>query len=245
MRQRLVGYWQVIESLPLTERLASLEYDYLCLDAQHGTFTETTNSLMALDAGARLGPKTTAGFVRVPGLDLAAIGRALDGGAIAVVVPLIDSPEEAQKAAAACRYASKGNRSYGPLRAGLRVGPSPRASDEQVLCIVMIETLGGLNHIDQILAVDGVDGIYVGPADLSMALGGEDFGDPAINGRFAEALMKIVVAGAAAGKPVGIHTSDAVEAAAYLEQGFTFVSIADDLTHLTHHAQLELAQLHR
>jgi 4-hydroxy-2-oxoheptanedioate aldolase len=96
----------------------------------------------------------------------------------------------------------------------------------------MIETAEGLRNVDEICAVDGIDGVYIGPSDLALALGGASPGDPAVAEQFEEALRTISAAAANAGKAAGIHTQTGELARRRLDEGFTFASIASDLTHL-------------
>ncbi|MET7572904.1 aldolase/citrate lyase family protein [Streptomyces sp. NPDC005492] len=232
-RAGLVGFWIGTDNPPMTERLARLGYDYLCLDAQHGLLDDTgcLRNLTAIDAG------TTVGMVRVAANTPQHIGRALDLGAAGVIVPLVSTPEEAAAAVRACRYPPTGTRSYGPVRSALRIGPDPREADRAVACVVMIETLEGLDNVETIARVPGVDALYVGPSDLSLALG--DF-PPATERpapRFADALDRVRAAARAAGRGCGLHTNTGAAAARALADGFTFASVSDDIDHLQNAAR--------
>jgi 4-hydroxy-2-oxoheptanedioate aldolase len=227
-RHALIGYWVTSDSPAIAERLASVGYDYICLDVQHGLL-DYPGVLHGLTAVAAAG---AAGVVRVPPSDPAWIGRALDAGARGVIVPLVSTVQEAAAAAAACRYPPAGRRSYGPVRSALSIGPAPRAADDQVACIVMIETHDGLRNAAAICAVPGVDAVYVGPADLSIALGADDPVAGWARPEFAQALADIRGAAQAAGIGCGMHCSDGDAGARSLADGFTFVSISSDLSHL-------------
>jgi 4-hydroxy-2-oxoheptanedioate aldolase len=228
-RERAVGYWCVLDAPVATERIARLGYDYVALDAQHGLLgcSGLLNGLMAIDAG-----QTAVGLVRVDSNNATSIGRALDAGAAGVIVPLVDTAEDAAAAVAAAKYPPLGRRSYGPMRSALRVGPIPAEANASTLVFAMIETPEGLANVKEICATPGLDGIYVGPSDLSLAVGGAFPNDPAIQAEFDEALAVIADAAAAAGIAAGIHTAAGPIAAQRLKQGYTFVSIASDLTHL-------------
>jgi 4-hydroxy-2-oxoheptanedioate aldolase len=236
-REPLVGYWVSSDNPPATERIARAGYDYVCLDVQHGLidFTGCVRGLTAIDAAGG------AGVVRVPSNDAAWIGRALDAGARGIIVPLVSSAAEAATAARACRYPPAGVRSYGPARSALRIGPAPREADEAVACIVMIETRNGLDSVDAICAVPGVDAVYVGPADLALALGVARPEDGPALPDFQLALDQVCTAAAKAGVAAGLHCFDGASAATALGSGFTFVSVASDLRHLEAIAQRELA----
>ncbi|HEX3593416.1 MAG TPA: aldolase/citrate lyase family protein [Pseudonocardiaceae bacterium] len=237
-RERLVGYWITLDSPPSTERIAAAGYDYLCLDLQHGLL-DYAGALAGVMA-AELGGST--GVVRVPVNDSAWIGKALDTGARAVIVPLVDTAEDAERAARACRYPPAGGRSFGPARSSLRIGPAPREADAQVACIVMIETATGLANAAEICGVPGVDAVYVGPSDLSIAVGGDT---PQYGWKlreFSEALATIRSAAATAGVACGLHVTDGTRAARAFADGFDFVSISNDLTHLEAYTRAELAK---
>jgi 4-hydroxy-2-oxoheptanedioate aldolase len=225
-RQRLLGYWVVCDNPVGTERIARAGYDYVCVDGQHGLldYSGWLTAMTAIDAAGG-----SAGMVRVPANDPAWIGRALDIGARGVIVPLVNSAEEAAAAVRACRYPPRGVRSYGPMRSALRVGPAPAEADEQVVCVVMIETADGLANVEEICAVDGLDGLYVGPADLTLALGGSSPGDPAVAAPLATALNTIVAAAEKSGIACGMHCHDGATAAQRLDAGFTFATVSSDL----------------
>jgi 4-hydroxy-2-oxoheptanedioate aldolase len=175
-RRRLIGYWSLLDSPVAAERLARLGYDYLAFDAQHGLFgyQGLLNNLIATDTRG----STAVGMVRVEANDPTYIGRALDAGAAAVIVPLVDTAKDAADAVAAVRYPPHGRRSYGPMRAQLRIGPDPADTHEQTAVLAMIETADGLANVEEICAVPGLDGVYVGPSDLRLAIGGRTSTDP-------------------------------------------------------------------
>ena len=154
-RERLVGYWSQLPVPAVQERAARHGYDYVCFDAQHGflDYHAVLNGLIGIDAGAALAGSACGGMVRVAANDPALIGQALDAGAQGVIVPLIDTPEQARAAARACRFPPLGTRSYGPMRAGLRSGPRTADMNAEVACIAMIETHEGLANLEAIAAV--------------------------------------------------------------------------------------------
>ncbi|PAU91071.1 aldolase [Kocuria sp. WN036] len=232
-----LGYWSVLDSPISNERLAMTGYDYIALDGQHGLmgYSGILHNLMAVDAGH--GP---AGIVRVEANNAAVIGQALDAGARGVIVPMVDTAEEAAAAVRAARYPGTGTRSYGPMRSGLRVGPVPAEADAAVLVLVMIETPQGLANVEEICAVEGVDGVYIGPSDLCLAVGGRFPNDPEVKDVFDAAIDRVLAAARAAGKIPAIHTPAGEIARQRIAQGFTFVTIASDLTHLEQAARQHL-----
>ena len=117
-------------------------------------------------------------LVRVPWNEPYEIMKALDAGAYGVIVPMVNTREEAQRAVAACRYPPDGNRSFGPIRAALYGGRGyAKEANTELACIAMIETEDGINNLEDILSTPGLDGVYVGPSDLALALGMAPVGD--------------------------------------------------------------------
>lgn len=228
-REQMVGYWVVCDNPVSTERIARLGYDYVCADGQHGLmdYSGLLSAMQAIDAAG-----VATGLIRVPANDPAWIGRALDSGARGVIVPLVNNAEEAAAAVRACRYPPVGVRSFGPARSGLRVGPAPADANDQVVCIVMIETPDGLANIDEICATEGLDAVYVGPSDLTLAVGGSAPGDPQVADRFAAALSTVVEAAKRAGIACGVHCNDGATAAIRRTAGFTFTTVSSDLNHI-------------
>ncbi|MER0446905.1 aldolase/citrate lyase family protein [Streptomyces sp. Edi4] len=238
-RERLLGYWIACDNPAGTERIAGVGYDYIGVDGQHGVMHVAgwQTAMLAVDAR-----QVSAGVLRVPSVDPIAIGVALDSGARAVIVPMVNTAEEASVAARACRHHPHGTRSLGgPVRGELRLGSVPAEVDDAVACIVMIETAPALENLEAICATPGVDAVYVGPADLSVALGARWFGDPDAQQALEEALRRITAAAEAAGIACGIHCLDGATAARRLAEGFTFATVSSDITHLQQAATDHLA----
>jgi len=228
-RERILGYWSVLDCPVSTEWLAHIGWDYIALDLQHGLigYSGMVAGLTAIDAAG--GP---VGLVRIEANDPTAIGRALDAGAAGVIVPLVNTADEARQAVAAATYPPNGIRSYGPMRSQLRIGPIPASADRDTVVLVMIETPQGLANVEEICAVPGLDGIYVGPSDLRLAVGGAHSADPAVDDQFEAALVRARQAAAAAGIAAAIHTPDGAVAAQRLAEGYTAATVASDLVHL-------------
>jgi 4-hydroxy-2-oxoheptanedioate aldolase len=237
-REVVVGYWVVLDSPPSTERLARLGYDYVCLDGQHGMFgySGMLAGLTAIDAAGQ-----AVGFVRVAGNDATTIGRALDAGAAGVIVPLVNTPEEAARAVAAGRYAPVGVRSFGPGRSLSGVGPLAADVNEAVTVLAMIETADGLANVEAIAATPGLDGLYIGPTDLTIGLGGRGPGDRSVSDAFESALARVRRACEDNGIAAGLHTPSGEDAAKRIVEGFTFVTVAGDINHLEAAARAHLA----
>ncbi|MER5571379.1 aldolase/citrate lyase family protein [Streptomyces goshikiensis] len=238
-RERLVGYWIACDNPAGTERIAGLGYDYVGVDGQHGVMHQPgwQTAMLAIDSRGR-----SAGLIRVPSADPVAIGVALDTGARGVVVPMVDTADQALTAVRACRHHPAGTRSLaGPVRGELRLGSVPAEIDDETACIVMIETAAALENLEAICATPGLDAVYVGPADLSAALGARYFGDPSAAGDLEAALKRVTAAAARRGIACGIHCLDGQSAAVRLSEGFTFATVSSDITHLQQIAAAHLA----
>lgn len=191
---------------------------------QHGLidYAVATEMLLAIhSAGATP-------IVRVPSNDFAMINKVLDAGAMGIIVPMIASVEDTEAAVRACRYAPEGARSYGPTRASLLGGSDYfAAANEEIACIPMIETKAALEDLDAVLSVPGVDAVYVGPNDLSLALGqppGSDGPPP-----YQDAYRRIAERCAAQGVVAGIH-ANAQLAAKHFGTGYRMITVATDLS---------------
>ncbi|MDL5154527.1 HpcH/HpaI aldolase family protein [Actinomycetospora termitidis] len=235
---RTIGYWVLSDNPQAVERVAGVGYDYVCFDAQHGLldYRALLDGMTALDA------RGCAGLVRVQDNQQFWIGQALDAGATGVIIPMVNSADDARAAVAACRYPPAGRRSMGPVRAELRFPTRPAEADAAVLCLPMIETAEGLAAVEEIAAVPGVDGLYIGPSDLRLGLGGAAPDDPAYDDVFAQALERVRAACASAGIVAGIHTPSGAVAARRFAEGFSWCSVASDLTHLEEAARSHLGE---
>jgi 4-hydroxy-2-oxoheptanedioate aldolase len=217
------GAWLSLRDPFLAEVAATSGYDYVCIDLQHG-LADYHQATVMLHAVART---PTIPIVRVPWNEQGIIGRVLDAGALGVVIPMVNTPEEARRAVAACRYAPHGARSFGPLGANLRYGADyASTANDVVACIPMIETRQAVEGVDEILSVPGIDAVYIGPADLSLTYGlppaVDNPGDP-----FDAALATVVAACERHGVVPGIHANTAL-AAKRRETGFRMITVAND-----------------
>lgn len=196
-------------------------YDFIGIDCQHTAADES--AVAALLTG--LAPGGPPAFVRVSKNDPALIGLMADAGADGVIVPAVNSADEARAAVAAVRYPPHGIRSYGPMRTDLPVGDLTALAD-RVSVFVMIETSEGLGRVGEITGVPGVAGVYVGPADLSIALG-MDPGLAFSSDQLADAVERIRRACANAGIIVGMHQTTAADAVRWAVRGVQLMSISD------------------
>jgi 4-hydroxy-2-oxoheptanedioate aldolase len=199
-------------------------FDWICIDTQHGLigYDQMVPMLQALSATG------TPAFVRVPWNQPGDIMKALDAGAQGVIVPMVNSREEAESAVGACRYPPQGYRSWGPARAALQVsGFGPESANRAVVCMVMIETVEGLAALDEILEVPGIDGVYVGPNDLAVTHGMKPDAT-ASDPEHRRLIEKILQACVRRGLIAGIHCSGPDTAVRWREAGFRMLNVDND-----------------
>lgn len=223
-RRPTVGGWLSIGNAYTAEVMANLGFDWLCVDMQHGLidYQDLTVMLPAISTTA------TTPLVRVPWNEPYEIMKALDAGAFGVIVPMVNNREEAARAVQACRYPPDGLRSFGPIRAALYGGRGYAAeSNGEIACIAMIETAEALTNLQDIVTTPGLDGVYIGPSDLGLALGLPPIGDTD-HPVHAAAVERIRAACAGAGIAVGIHTSSVAYTRKYLAGGFQFATLGSD-----------------
>jgi len=219
------GVWSLLPGAVTAELLARTGPDYVVLDLQHGALGEADLpgvTAAVLAAGA-------VPLVRTRSAQFADIGRPLDLGAYGVFVPNVRGADHVREVVAACRHAPTGTRSAGRLSGG---------ADEPLILIVL-ETAEALDDIDAVLSVEGLDGIYVGPMDLSLSLGRAGADDRA---HMQSVISSIIARAVAAGMPVGVHApTGAAQASRYAEQGATIVTAAVDTSVLTDTVAQQLA----
>lgn len=222
--ETLYGGWATIGDPIAAGAMAAGGLDYVCIDLQHGGATE--RDLPALTAA--IGNAGAVPVARVRHAHTADIGRALDLGCAGVIVPNVESARQAAEVVGACHYPPDGYRSGGGVLAG----------HDEPFCVIMVESRAAMAELAATLAVPGVDGIYVGPRDLSYSLGAVlDPDDPVLR----PALEQIWAACKQAGKPVGVHSSDGATARLYRENGCTLINVAQDALAIGRATKAELA----
>ncbi|MEO8507037.1 MAG: aldolase/citrate lyase family protein [Betaproteobacteria bacterium] len=206
----------------IAEWLGHSGYDFIVVDLQHGE-----NNLDSVQVMLQALSSTPAiPVVRVPANVPMYIQRVLDLGAYGVIVPLVNTKAEAEAVAASVRYAPKGARSWGPVRGAIYGGADYYAnSAKELLTLVMIESAEGLTNAREILAVDGIDGCFVGPADLNISLGHSPDKLPALAPETTDGIAAIAAITKAAGKIAGIHAFSLDDAKQRIAQGFRFVTV--------------------
>jgi 4-hydroxy-2-oxoheptanedioate aldolase len=222
--ETVFGGWATIPGPLSAGALAAAGFDFVAIDLQHGGATE--HDLPAMTTAIKLAGAAPVGRVRYA--HPADIGRALDLGCEGVIVPNVESAEQARAVIGACRFPPDGYRSGGGVLAG----------SAEPLCIVMVESRQAMADLPTTLELPGVDGIYVGPRDLSYSLGCKlDPNDPVLR----PALEQIWADCAKAGKPVGVHAADGKTARLYRENGCRLVTVLPDRVAVTRAATAELA----
>jgi 4-hydroxy-2-oxoheptanedioate aldolase len=233
-----IGAWLSIPSTYSAEMMAHQGFDWLCVDMQHGMIDYPD----AVQMFTAISTTDTVPFARVPWNDPAIIMKVLDAGAFGVVVPLINTRADAEAAVAACRYPPDGIRSNGANRAILYAGSDYVAgANTEMACIPMIETRQALENLDDILSVPGLDAIYIGPSDLSFALGLPPKMDSDVP-LHVETVARILAACKRHGVVAGIHTGGPPFSAKKIEEGFQMVTLTSDGVAMTRGVQAILRQ---
>lgn len=220
-----IGAWSLSSDPAVGVAFAVAGFDVVATDLQHGRLDE--GSLVAFATGVE--DAGAAPLARLRWNAPADVMRALDLGVRGVISPMVGSADEAAALVAACRYPPLGNRSYGPVSGAYGAGASHVArANDRVMVFAMIETAPGLSNLDAIAATQGLDGLYVGPADLSLSLGLETFADLR-DPRLLEALHAVVRAAERHGIVAGVHAPSPERSIEMLERGFRFVTpVVDD-----------------
>ncbi len=233
-RRPQIGLWLAMAHPYPAEIVAGAGFDWLLIDGEHAP-NQLQSTLAQLQAVA---PYPVHPIVRPAWNDMVEIKRLLDIGAQTLLVPMVQSAEEARAAVAAMRYPPHGTRGVGSALARAsrwnRMDDYVRRADAEMCTLVQVETPRGVEHLDAILAVEGVDGVFIGPADLAASMGhpGEP-GHPEVRKTIDDAIRRIV----AADKAAGILSADPAQARHYLSLGATFVAVGTDVTLLARGAE--------
>jgi 4-hydroxy-2-oxoheptanedioate aldolase len=218
------GGWCLIPSALAAEAVSASGCDWLCIDQQHGQIDDAAMRAMVQATAIRRMPTV----VRVPWNEPAAIMVALDAGADGVIIPMINTRAEAERAASAAHYPPLGNRSWGPVRSGMaRHDFSPASANSQAVCLVMIETAEAVGNLDAILDVAGVDGVLVGPSDLTISHTGETSG-AAKSERDVEMITKVGEGCKRRGLAAAIALPNIADAKRWEGAGFTLFALPGD-----------------
>ena len=220
-----IGLWSSLSSNYSVEVIAGAGFDWILLDCEHSP-NDLESLLAQLQAAA---PYPTTSIVRVPWNDMVTIKRVLDIGAQSLLVPYVSTAEEAKAAVSYTRYPPKGVRGVaGTTRATRfgRVKDYARRGHEEICLLVQVETQAALDNIEAICAIDGVDGVFIGPADLHASMGypGE-IANPKVKPLIDDGIRRI----RKAGKAPGILTPNEADARHWLQCGALFVAVGADV----------------
>jgi 4-hydroxy-2-oxoheptanedioate aldolase len=220
------------------EILARAGFDWVVVDTEHSAHTTiTVKGILQAMAGSG-----AAGLVRPLRLDARMIGRYLDIGALGVLCPFIETAEQAAELVSACRYPPAGRRGFGPRRAGgygFDSGPYFEHANDSLVCFIIIESVRGVRNAEPILATPGIDGVIMGPMDLSIDLGayGELDGEA-----YRSAIDAVWAAAKNTGKAMGMACYDAAEAARWTDAGCRLVMMGGDDVFLSSYASAAVAK---
>ncbi|MCH9808696.1 MAG: 2,4-dihydroxyhept-2-ene-1,7-dioic acid aldolase [Alphaproteobacteria bacterium] len=234
--------WCSLPSAYAAEVMANQGYDSLTIDLQHGAMDyETAVSMLQAISTTQTVP-----LARVPWHDPGLMMKLLDSGAYGLICPMINSAAIAREFVAACRYPPKGYRSFGPNRASLYSKAASSAdyaasADEEILLFAMIETRAGLDSLEEILKVDGLDGVYVGPGDLSLALGARPSMAPT-DVTVVKAISGVLDAARRHNRFAAIHTDGPETARQRFSQGFGMCTLQNDVRLLADGASRQVRQ---
>jgi 4-hydroxy-2-oxoheptanedioate aldolase len=220
----VINSWLAIGNGFSAETMAHQGWDSLTIDLQHGVvdYAQMVTMLQAIST------TPTVPIVRVPWLEPGIIMKSLDAGAYGVICPMVNTREECQRLLSYTRYAPRGTRSFGPIRATLYAGGDyAQHADDTIVTFAMIETAQALDNLDAILSVEGLDAIYIGPSDLSLALGCRPVFDD-VDPKAAQAIEHILERAKAHGVKAGIHNGLPEVARARIAKGFRFVTVSSD-----------------
>lgn len=232
--------WLSTSSPFVAEIMAAQGYDALTVDLQHGFvgYEAATGMLQAMRASG------VVPMVRVPWLDPAAIMKALDAGAYGIICPMINTAEEAARLVSYMRYPPEGVRSFGPTRANFSAGADYGLhANGEVVCFAMVETAEAMANLDAIVSTPGLDGVYIGPADLTLGLTGREYptGFDREEPEMVEAIRHICDSAHKAGIRAALHCGSPAYAAKAVGWGFDLVTISNDVRLLAGAAQASVS----
>jgi 4-hydroxy-2-oxoheptanedioate aldolase len=236
-----INGWLSTSSPFVAEIMAAQGYDALTIDCQHGFvgYEAAAHMLQAMRASG------VVPMVRVPWLDPADIMKALDAGAYGIICPMINNRAEAERFVSYMRYPPHGTRSFGPTRAVFSAGADyGQHADTEVLALAMIETAEAMKNLDEIVSTPGLDGVYIGPADLTLGLTGRKYptGFDRQEPEMIEAIQLIAKKAKATGIRACLHNGTPEYAAKAVSWGFDLVTISNDVRLLASAAQQSVAQ---
>jgi 2-keto-3-deoxy-L-rhamnonate aldolase RhmA len=239
--ETVMGAWISSGSPNSLDLLRNLSFDWFLFDMEHSPISiETVGHLVQVLNGSSAAP-----LVRVGQIDQATFKVVLDAGAQGVIVPLVNTVQEAEQTVRFCKYPPRGIRGVAGTKAadyGLSLAKYIRSANDETTIIAQIETPQAVGNIEQIVAVEGVDVAFVGPSDLTMTMG---LVDDRTNPKVVEAMLKVVKACDEAGKVAGVMATSIDEAKMAVQRGFRFIALATDMKYITMGAKAYLEAVGR
>lgn len=237
--QPAVGSWLSLCSPVAAEAMATVGWDWLVVDAEHSPvgFETMVNCFRAIQLGGAIP------MARVPWNDTVWIQRTLDAGALGLVVPMVNTAEDAAAVVGNMRYATKGQRSFGGSRVAAYIDGDYRTwTDQNLAVIVMIETAQAVENAEAILGTEGVVGCFIGPNDLALSMGLDprDTGPGTVH---EAAIMQVLAAAKKTGKAAGKHCFNPQELTARIGQGFQFLALSSDAAFMSQAARAAYATI--
>jgi 4-hydroxy-2-oxoheptanedioate aldolase len=235
-----VNGWLQIPNSFTAELMANQNWDSLTLDMQHGVI-DYSSAISMLQA---ISTTNVVPLARVNWNEPGQIMKILDAGAYGIICPMVSNKKEAENFVQACMYPPKGYRSYGPIRGLVYGGPdyAEKANDE-ILKFAMIETKESLDNLDEIMQTPDLDGIYIGPADLSLAIGEKPSFDKQEGDPVYDVIMKILEHAKKNKIIAGIQNGQPEYAEKMIKKGFQFVTIGSDQRYMTGAAKIALSKI--
>ena len=236
----VINSWLAVPSSFSAEVMANQGWDSLTINMQHGLidYSNAVNMLQAIST------TETTPMARVNWNEPGQIMKILDAGCYGVICPMVSNRKEAENFVRACQYPPKGYRSFGPIRASIYGGEDyAKHADKEILKLAMIETKEALEKLDEILDTPNLDGIYIGPADLSLAVGEEPGFDKADNTKAYKEIFRILEAAKKRGLLAGLHNGTAEYAQKMINKGFNLVTVGSDSRYMAAGAKSDLEKL--
>jgi 4-hydroxy-2-oxoheptanedioate aldolase len=236
----IINSWLAVPSSFSAEVMANQGWDSVTLDMQHGLI-DYPNAVSMLQA---ISTTSTTPLARVNWNEPGQIMKILDAGCYGIICPMVSNSEEAKNFVEACQYPPKGYRSFGPIRANIYGGADyAKHANDEILKLAMIETKESLEKLDEILDTPNLDGIYIGPADLSLAVGEEPgFDKPEKSKAFSE-ILRILSSAKKRNLLAGIHTGSAEYAQKMIDRGFNLITVGSDSRYIASGSKSDIEKL--
>ena len=236
----IINSWLAVPSSFSAEIMANQGWDSLTIDMQHGLidYPNAVNMLQAISS------TETTPMARVNWNEPGQIMKILDAGCYGVICPMVSNKKEAENFVKACQYPPKGYRSFGPIRASIYGGDDyAKYADQEILKLAMIETKEALEKLDEILDTPNLDGIYIGPADLSLSVGEEPGFDKPENTKAYKEILRILEAAKKKNLIAGLHNGSAEYAQKMIDKGFDLVTVGSDSRYIGSGAKSDIEKL--